>query len=123
MKLYLSGPINAPHPALINENKRKLRHAESHLRMAGYKVAQPLDVAAPEEHRDALEMYRMFMRLDLIMMLDLSVDGLAMMPDSWYSAGATIEKELADKLGMPCRSVDWWLNNADLIVLGEVINE
>lgn len=98
MKLYLAGPMTG-HPDL----NFPLFHAQAaRLRAAGYEVVNPAELNA-----DPTAGWLDCMRVDIAQLA--FCDGLAYLPGWDRSRGATIEVNLFEGLGLPCRPVEAFL--------------
>lgn len=105
MKLYISGPMNG-YPDL---NKKAFKVAENLLHFAGYETVNPHDIE-PEfgslTTTDIQPNNFNYLRGDLIEML--KCDGVAVIGNTTCSWGATIEIDLAHRVGLPVRPVEMW---------------
>lgn len=93
--VYISGQMGG----LPDYNYPAFFEAEEVLKSKGYGVVNPADIGIQDNKGFTWSDY---MREALIRMLDRKVTIVAML-DGWEnSKGATIEKELAEKLGIRC---------------------
>lgn len=104
MKLYIAGPMsNLPdfnYPAFFT--------AAKNLKSAGFGTINPARVRPGLAKQPTT--WLDFMRLSL---LDLSeCEGIATLPGWTKSRGASLEVEIARRLGLPVRSVEDWLRAA-----------
>lgn len=98
MKLYLSGKITG-----CRGYKKLFADAKKRLLAAGYTAVSPADLKFPKGTA-----WETCMKAAVTAML--RCDGVALLENWESSAGAVIEKELAEKLSMPVRP-DWdWIN-------------
>jgi hypothetical protein len=89
MKIYISGKMSG----IENNNREAFFEAEEKLKANGYKVINPARI--PEVKNGSWEYY---MKEAIKLMMD--ADCIYLMNNWIDSKGATIEKELAEKLGM-----------------------
>jgi len=107
MKLYISGPITG-HP----DAEQRFHEAAEHLRAAGYDPVNPFDIPAAVLTRMAVsgdadhDDWCQHLRADLIVML--GCDGVAWLPGSHTSEGASIERSLAIQVDIPTKPVSAW---------------
>ncbi|WP_182050469.1 DUF4406 domain-containing protein [Changpingibacter yushuensis] len=98
MNIYLAGPMSN----LPDFNRPAFMAFEEKLAVAGYVVLNPARVRLPED-ATWLDYMRYALR-------NLShADGVAMLPGWEDSIGATIEHDLATRLGLDVRAPDEWL--------------
>lgn len=97
MKLYIAGPITG-----IKDFEVVFADAHEQLLAVGHEVENPCD------NEDSSQDYSWedYMKMGLMQML--ACDGVAVLPDWEKSRGATIEVELAEKLGYPVKTVEEW---------------
>ena len=91
-KVYISGMISG---MSLQSVKAKFSSAANELKKAGHAPINPLDNGLDEN-----ETWSNHMKADLKLMLDC--DMVYLLPDWIHSKGATIEKELAEALGIEC---------------------
>lgn len=91
-KVYISGMISGMPLQYVKE---KFSNAAIDLKKAGYVPINPLDNGLDEK-----ETWGNHMKADLKLMLDC--DMVYLLPDWMNSKGATIEKNLAEALGIKC---------------------
>lgn len=111
--IYISGPItnNPDYVAQFEE-------AEAELLGAGYTVYNP--VGNPLKFNST---HAEYMRRDLNIILngdfaaDENVDGIALLPGWADSAGAYVEKQVADIIGLPIKTVQAWVAASDTIAI------
>ena len=96
-KLYLAGPMSGIQECNYPAFARNARF----LREAGYEVVNPADSQLHAAH------YVDFLREDLRNMLDC--EGVAVLPEWEFSAGARNEVMVAGLLRMPVQTVGHWL--------------
>ena len=103
MKIYIAGPMTG----LPEFNYPAFDEAEAVLRAAGHEVLNPTSI---EQHNDTGETqpWEWYMRHALRMVTE--AQGIAMLPKWWFSRGATLEHDVAVRLGLDCRYVDGWLS-------------
>jgi hypothetical protein len=98
MKLYVCGPMSN----LPEKNFPAFNKAAEQLRAIGFEVVNPVDL-----NPDPDASWQECMKVDIREML--LCDGLAWLPGTRYSNGATIERELARTLGLECLPLQAWL--------------
>lgn len=105
MRLYIAGPMTG----IPDSNYPAFRKAEAELKAAGYEVLCPVD---SEQHNDTgkQQTWDWYMRHALRMVLD--AEGVALLPDWRTSRGAMLERHVANNLGLPTRTLDYWLDLA-----------
>ena len=106
MKIYVIGPVSG----MKDRNIDRFVKASSALQAAGYETAIPHDyVRFDAEWEDA-------MKASIKRMLD--ADGVAML-NGWHdSRGASLEYDVARKVGIPAYGVEFWLANASRFAKG-----
>ena len=114
IRLYVCGPMSGKD----NYNFPAFDQATYKLRMAGYIVSNPADMdrasgysleilnnMSKEEFKELIK--QVFPR-------DIAVvcvcDGVAFLPGAFDSKGACAEIACAKAVGIPCQSVEYWLN-------------
>lgn len=102
MLLYISGRISDPHPDVVQARLALFDEAQKVLEAAGYKTFNPANVgrAHPEWS------YAQLMHRDLEWML--CCEGVAVLPGWTYSAGATLEVQIANTCRIPVHGVEVW---------------
>ena len=110
--LYVIGPVTG----IENDNRPAFEAARQRLFAAGYWV-----VGIPHDHIASGTPWGMAMRISICKMLGhgagrgfghIVYDGVAMLPGWEDSKGARIEHDLAAELGIPCKTVDEWIEEA-----------
>ena len=105
MRLYIIGPVTG-HP---NDNREAFEKAREDLEAAGYQVDIPHDYVNEGED------WQQCMRRSITAMLALDhkskpvYDGVAMLPGWDKSKGATIERDIAVALSIPCHYIGVYL--------------
>lgn len=94
MKIYISGPMTG----MPDNNKPAFFAAEETLRALGYEPVNPARNGLPETAT-----WEEHMRADIKMLMDC--EALCFLPGSGASKGASIEMELAGRLGMKCEAL------------------
>jgi Domain of unknown function (DUF4406) len=102
MRLYIAGPMTG----LPEHNYPAFFGAEIELKAAGYSPINPARV----EGREECVLWLDFMRASLRDIADC--DGIATLSGWANSQGAVVETDLAKSLGLPVRSLEFWLENA-----------
>jgi hypothetical protein len=96
---YICGPITG----LPNNNKRAFEIAEQKWEKLGFEVINPHDLCASiviEHQGTAAELWQKCMKRDISIMVRCDV---VVLLDGWSnSRGATIERNLAQQLGIDC---------------------
>jgi len=99
MKVYVAGPITG----WPDKNRPAFEKAEVELGSLGHEVYTPF------MHEGGGDLpYEEYLKLGLILML--SCDGVAMLPEWHTSTGATIEHDLAEKVRMHVLDLSEWLD-------------
>jgi len=99
--MYLSGAITH------NPNyKREFRAAQIALIEAGYTVISPLDICC-----DGWDWHKCMRRC--IEVLASSCDCVAFIPSGYKSDGMALEVHIAERLGMPVRTVENWIKEGE----------
>lgn len=101
--LYIIGPVTGKR----NDNIEAFREARIALRAAGYS-----DVSIPHDYIAPGTEWRRAMRRS-IGAICLRMSAIATLDGYRESRGATFERDVADRLGIPVMPVDWWIENAD----------
>ena len=96
--IYVAGPMSG----LPQNNYPAFNHAEKLLQEAGYTVVNPARSTLKAAH------YTDFLRHDLKMLLEC--EAVATLTDWEHSTGARNEVMVAGTLGMPVRTVGFWLS-------------
>ena len=112
-RLYISGPVTGKQ----HDNCADFYEARAWLAEAGYEAFVPHDIVEPNDnHRTAM----------LLCINELTgrtqkpgarhpvprYDGVALLPGWGQSEGARLEKAVAEACGIPCKTVDEWLEEA-----------
>lgn len=115
LRLYVIGPATG----IPEDNRPAFVEAAMQLEEAGYGVEVPHDyIATGTPHEEAMstsinvltESYDIFS--DGVRRLERSFQGVAML-DGWeQSEGARLEKQVAEACGIPCKTVDEWIEAA-----------
>lgn len=106
-RLYISGPVTG----IENNNVQAFWSAERDLDSAGYFARTPHQyVRAIAGHEEAM-LYSIHTLTSPTLGTPV-FDGLALL-DGWeQSNGARLEKAVADACGIPCKTVEEWLEEA-----------
>jgi hypothetical protein len=112
--LYIAGPMSG----LPEFNYPAFRAAEQQLRAANYDVLNPIlgeyRDDAPREDATALGgKWDDYMRNGINQLI--RADGVALLPGWDKSKGAGIEWKLAEDLGLRCRPLARWLQDAEVV--------
>lgn len=112
-RLYISGPV----AGIKDDNRLAFSWAQNRLMDAGYEPFIPHEIVEPDDtHETAM----------LLCVNELTertqkrgtrypvpaFDGLALLPGWEQSEGARLEKAVAEACGIPCKTVDEWLEEA-----------
>lgn len=89
MKIYISGQISG---LPLNEVKAKFQDAEKRIVEHGYEAVNPLKNGIP-----STESWEVHMAADIVLLLDC--DAIYMLPGWESSKGATLEKNIAERIG------------------------
>lgn len=103
--LYVAGPMSG-YPDF---NIPAFRAAEQQLRCAGYRVLSPADVSQQTDLTTPSP-WDWYMRRALGLLLQ--ADGVALLTGWTGSKGAKLEHHVARTLGMPCWTVELWVEKA-----------
>jgi len=98
--LYLSGPM----AGLPEHNFPAFADATKRLRDAGYSVLSPHEIDSQPG-----KAWAEYLRVDLVEMLN-GATALALLPGWENSRGANLERHVAEALGWPIKTVDFWLH-------------
>lgn len=104
MRIYLSGPISDKNPEIVQHNIQAFHKAEAALTAKGFVVTNPVNKDMPNE-APWLE----HMRADIILMMSMRCEAVALLPDWKHSRGANVEYNLAQGLGLPAQDLEEWL--------------
>ncbi|MFD1213357.1 DUF4406 domain-containing protein [Arthrobacter sp. GCM10027362] len=102
-RLCIVGPMTG----LPEYNYPAFHAAASRLRVAGYSVTNPADNRLPEGAKWVEYMDRAIPQI-------FEAEGLALLPGYRSSNGARIEVAIARHRGIPIRTVDRWVADAEL---------
>lgn len=112
-RLYISGPVTGKQ----DDNRLAFSWAQNRLMDAGYEPFIPHEIVEPDDtHETAM----------LLCVNELTertqkrgtrhpvpyYDGLALLPDWEQSEGARLERAVAEACGIPCKTVDEWIEGA-----------
>lgn len=95
---YLSGPITDSDPAQMARNKQAFVDAAQALRARGLTVVSPVELCPEDGHP-----WSYYRRRCIKAMMDC--DEVVLLLGAFHSRGARVEWDLADDLGMRCRSL------------------
>lgn len=106
--LYVAGPMSG----LPDYNEAAFGAAAEYLRNAGYRVVDPAAKSRelPVEEIDTVP-HGEWLRQGLVEML--GCQGIALLPGWRESRGASLERGVAEAVGMQVGTVDWWLAQAE----------
>lgn len=123
MKLYVVAPMTG----IRHFNYPAIESAGQALLDAGYEVVTPVDEDSPEMQRAALSSLTgswddlagvpgatlaEVIRTNVETVL--RVDGLALLPGTDRSRGCRMEIAIAERLGLPIASIDWWMSTSHI---------
>lgn len=103
MLLYISGRISDRDPAVVAERLALFDEAQKVLEAAGYETFNPANVGRANPDWS----YAQYMHQDLVGLL--SSEGVAVLPGWTYSAGATLEVQIANTCRIPVHGVEVWV--------------
>lgn len=111
MRLYIIGPVTG----IEDDNRPAFAHAREDLRSAGYDVKIPHDfiVHGTPHDRAMLQSVHALTQAKYGLRLTPYFDGVAMLEGWEESVGARLEKQVAEACGIPCKTVDEWLEAAE----------
>lgn len=89
-KLYIIGPVTGK----PNDNRPAFEHARELLTAEGYQVT------IPHDHIEPGTPWNWAMRESIKHLLE--ADGVAMLAGTIHSKGASLEKQIAEAIGLPC---------------------
>lgn len=98
--LYVAGPIKG----IVNDNFLAFANAQVTLENAGY------DVLNPQRHGNGAMSWAGYMKLGLTDLFQS--DGVALLTGWSASQGATLERHVAQQLGIPVHTMDVWIARA-----------
>lgn len=112
-RLYISGPVTG----IEHDNVTAFRRVQRRLTDAGYEAFVPHEIVEPgDNHKEA--MLVCFHELTAptikrgVVYGSPRYDGLALLPGWEQSEGARLERAVAEACGIPCKTVDEWLEEA-----------
>ena len=108
-RLYIIGPVTG----MPNANFGAFESARARLMGRGYEAITPHDFISdgipwPEAMRVSINVLTRYEKGGRL------YDGVAMLPGWEDSEGARLEKLVAEACGIPCRTVDEWMEAADV---------
>jgi hypothetical protein len=101
--LYIAGPMSG----LPGYNRPAFEAAQRALRHAGYDVQSPHTIDAGGEERS----WTWYMRRAIRLLLEC--DGVALLVGWQESPGASMERYVAQRIGMRCERVEDWIALAE----------
>lgn len=108
MRLYVIGPVTG----IDGDNREAFESARRRLEAVGYEVEIPHDRIRPGTGwREA--MAQSITRLVSLLRGEPRYDGAAELPGTLMSKGARCERGICGQLGMPHKTVDEWVAEAD----------
>lgn len=106
-RIYISGPVTG----IRSRNIDAFWDAESRLNRVGYYASIPHQfVRAVAGHEEAMRCS--IHKLTATSLCEPLFDGVALLPGWEQSEGARLEKAVADACGIPCKTVDEWIEEA-----------
>jgi hypothetical protein len=102
MRLYLAGPMTG----VPDKNRAEFFQVETHLRDLGYDVLNPHRIDELHNPTGAPREWDWYMRHTLTMMF--ACKGVATLPGWRWSRGASLEVDVARRLGMGVRPYMEW---------------
>ena len=112
-KLYISGPVTG----IEHDNATVFLRAQRILTDAGYEAFIPHEIVEPDDnHKEAMllcinELTAPTIRRGVVYGSP-RYNGLALLPGWEQSEGARLEKAVAEACGIPCKTVDEWIEEA-----------
>lgn len=111
--LYLSGPVTG----IELRNYPAFRDAQRILADGGYYADLPHDLVDPDDTHETAMLLCVNELTDRTQKPGIRhpvprYDGLALLPGWEQSEGARLEKAVAEACGIPCKTVDEWLEEA-----------
>jgi hypothetical protein len=112
-KLYISGPVTG----IEADNYEAFSDASYSLRAYRYDVTAPHDFVLPYMSHEVAMAACIHQLTSRVWDADSNgpknlYDGLALLPGWEQSEGARLEKAVAEACGIPCKTVDEWLEEA-----------
>lgn len=112
-RLYISGPMTG----IDADNYEAFDDAAFYLRGARYEATNPHDFVLPCMSHEVAMAARVHQFTSRVWEADLEgpknlYDGLALLPGWEQSDGARLEKAVAEACGIPCKTVDEWIEEA-----------
>ena len=112
-RLYISGPVTG----IENDNVANFRRAQRLLNDAGYEPFMPHEIVEPDDsHETAMRLCVHEITAPVIRRGveygSPRYDGVALLPGWEQSEGAKLEKAVAEACGIPCKTVDEWIEEA-----------
>lgn len=101
-RLCISGPVTG----IPNDNREAFEEAKSLLHR------RFVQVNIPHHFIDAGTSRPKAMRMSIFQILSPRTSGVALLPGWEQSEGAKLEKAVAEACGIPCKTVDEWLEEA-----------
>ena len=113
-RIYISGPVTD----IDDDNRLAFRYAQGRLVGAGHTAEIPHDFIKPGMPHDLAMLVSIATLTDYAesCMIGRSFcrrfDGVALLPGWEQSEGARLERAVAEACGIPCKTVDEWLEEA-----------
>lgn len=112
-RLYLSGPVTD----IEDDNLSAFEIAQKELEAAGYLTDKPHDLVDREDSHETAMLLCVNELTERTQKTGIRYpvpyyDGLALLPGWEQSEGARLEKAVAEACGIPCKTVDEWLEVA-----------
>lgn len=112
-RLYISGPVTG----IDNDNFEAFREAQIRLFDACYVTRVPHDLVIPEDSHETAMLLCINELTERTQKLGVRhpvprYDGVALLPGWEQSEGARLERAVAEACGIPCKTVDEWLEEA-----------
>lgn len=103
-RVYLSGPMSGH----VKCNYPEFDRWADELRSVGYEVLNPAEISLGPGVRGS---YADLIRKDIAALI--TCQGVALLDDWEESHGSNLEVDIAKTLGMPVKSVDWWIRRGN----------
>lgn len=107
-QIYVIGPVTG----IPEDNLPAFKEAKTRLREAGYSATIPHDIVLPHFDHDKAMLYSISCLTQIAGDGERLCDGVAVLPGWEDSADASCEHLVAEQCGIPCKTVEEWLEEA-----------